>query len=91
MTVTHAVLSALLVGIAAQTPNGGDSSLFYGRGDCVAVRADQPLNQGERLLILAPGVATEARAGVISKPAAGSERWDRYRGEQPDRVSSSSL
>ena len=83
-----AIFWAFLFGAAAQTSNAGDASLFYGSAGCLAVRVNQQLNAGERLLILAPGVATEARAGAVRTPTVGSDCWNPYRAEQPDRVSS---
>ena len=86
-----AILWAFLFGIAAQTSSPGDSWLFYGWADCLAIKGNQQLNDGDRLLILAPGVATEARAGAVRTPAADTDCWSPYRSEQPARVSSLSL
>jgi hypothetical protein len=48
----------------------------------------QQLNEGDQLLILAPGVLTDARTGPIRTPSAGTDCWNRYQEEQPARVSS---
>ena len=84
----RAILWAVFIGLAAQASSTGASALFYGRAECLAVKGGQPLNEGDRLLILAPGVATYARTGTIRAPADGMDCWRPYRAEPPARVSS---
>jgi hypothetical protein len=87
-----AVLWLFLAFVATQSAAAQEVSLFYGYQGCLALAENQPVSEGERLIVVAADVrATETRVGTVRTPSAGSDCWDAFRGEQPSRISSLSL
>jgi hypothetical protein len=93
MQVAAVIGLLLCFGVSTQSASARAADLFSGYQGCLAVAANQRLSEDEPLVILAADLLPrEARVvGAVRAPAAGSDCWNAFRGEQPPMIAALSV